>query len=286
MPLLRQFALMPVKPWATMVSILLFCWIHIRGFSRFDWGLPRVCLSASGIGNRVGTPFFALTALASAITHASDHHLGGNVVSFFHKAVQLEAAWGSSVFFPLLFILTGLTQVLYVLVARALGRDSECAVGFSGVIFALKVLCQSQLPGYEFVQVAGLTVPAAAAAWLELIAIQIFTPHASFVAHLSGIIAGLFVSFIIYFLVPVLSRNRAATPQRRPWRCSACTLQNSPYEDCCAACRTPKTRGHSQQGAAFADGILARLMQGDANVIYAIVSVLAGAMLVAAVLVN
>jgi hypothetical protein len=232
----------------------------------------------------MGTPLFALTALSSAITHASDHHLGGNVVSFFHKAVQLEAAWGSAIFFTLLFILTGLTQVHYVLVARALGRDNECAIGVSGVIFSLKVLCQSQLPGNEYAQVAGLTVPAAAAAWVELIAIQFLTPHASFVAHLAGIIAGLVVSFFISFFLPIVSRYRTAIPRGRPWHCSECTLQNSPSQDRCAACRTPKTRERSR--AAFADGILARLMRGDMTVIYAIVSVLAGASLVAAVLIN
>ena len=69
---------------------------------------------------------------------------------------------------------------------------SQCAVGFSGVLFAFKVL----LSYYDstqgsYTRVMFLTVPVRMAFWVELVLIQILVPNASFVGHLAGILTGL-----------------------------------------------------------------------------------------------
>ena len=57
----------------------------------------------------------------------------------------------------------------------------QCAVGFSSVIFALKVLVNSD----SVASMLDLSV------WSELLIIQLLVPNASFIGHLAGILAGI-----------------------------------------------------------------------------------------------
>ena len=67
-----------------------------------------------------------------------------------------------------------------------------CAIGFSGVIFGLKVLDYTHSP--EKIMFFGVfPVHQDYAFWAELILIQVFAPQASFSGHLCGILAGLIV---------------------------------------------------------------------------------------------
>ncbi|KAF9594137.1 hypothetical protein IFM89_028391 [Coptis chinensis] len=65
----------------------------------------------------------------------------------------------------------------------------EHAVGFSGVLFALKVVLNSQEDENSYVH--GLIVPARYAVWAELVLIQLMVPGVSFIGHLGGILAGI-----------------------------------------------------------------------------------------------
>lgn len=69
---------------------------------------------------------------------------------------------------------------------------TDCAVGFSGVIFALKVLTTYDLPRGHMTSVMGLfTVPTRLACWVELVITSLLFPNVSFVGHLAGILVGL-----------------------------------------------------------------------------------------------
>ena len=57
----------------------------------------------------------------------------------------------------------------------------QCAVGFSSVIFALKVLVNSD----SVASMLDMSV------WSELLIIQLLVPNASFIGHLAGILAGI-----------------------------------------------------------------------------------------------
>ena len=65
----------------------------------------------------------------------------------------------------------------------------SCAVGFSAVIFALKVLCTHDTHGVN--SFLGLPVPSKYIFWFELVYISLISPNASFVGHLAGILVGL-----------------------------------------------------------------------------------------------
>ncbi|XP_053453909.1 rhomboid-related protein 4 isoform X2 [Nycticebus coucang] len=135
--------------------------------------------------------------LLSPLHHADDWHLYFNMVSMLWKGIHLERRLGSRWFACVITTFSLLTGVVYLLLQFALAefmREPElrrnCAVGFSGVLFALKVLNNHYCPG-GFVNVLGFPVPNKFACWAELVAIHLFSPGTSFAGHLAGILVGL-----------------------------------------------------------------------------------------------
>lgn len=131
--------------------------------------------------------------------HLDDMHLYFNMVSFIWKGRTLERRYGSRKFFIIVAMFALLSQILLIILNRVLSVMlwdksylSSCAVGFSAVIFGLKVLATQNM-WEESVSVLGIpvTVPAQFACWLELVLIQIVVPNASFTGHLAGILVGL-----------------------------------------------------------------------------------------------
>ncbi|KAM6933997.1 rhomboid-related protein 4 [Xenentodon cancila] len=135
--------------------------------------------------------------LLSPFHHADDWHLYFNMVSFLWKGIRLERRLGGAWFLYLLSVFSLLTGVVYVALEALLTELTEdqsysmaCAVGFSGVLFALKVLSNHYHPG-GVTHVMGLPVSNRYASWVELVLIHITTPGTSFIGHLAGILVGL-----------------------------------------------------------------------------------------------
>ena len=169
--------------------------------------VPTLCivsmLSGSGVRHFILKSCVKLQTLdlkrlvLSALYHADDVHLIYNMLSFLWKGVQLESQLGSKAFALTLGQLLLLSQTSMVAVSKLLATftpwtapyNSECAIGFSAVIFALKTVLNSSDPSFS--NVAGILLPTRYMAWAELLLIQFLVPNASFVGHLSGILAGL-----------------------------------------------------------------------------------------------
>ncbi|XP_054441580.1 rhomboid-related protein 4 [Pteronotus mesoamericanus] len=135
--------------------------------------------------------------LLSPLHHADDWHLYFNMVSMLWKGIQLERRLGSRWFAYVITTFSLLTGVVYLSLEFALaefmdepGFKRNCAVGFSGVLFALKVLSNHYYPG-GFVNVLNFPVPIRFACWAELVAIHLISPGTSFAGHLAGILVGL-----------------------------------------------------------------------------------------------
>lgn len=136
--------------------------------------------------------------LYGTFEHGDSLHLYYNMVSFIWKGMVLESVLGSAQFLYIIFLFTALCGGAFVGINYLLGSfiDSsfyyQCAVGFSGVIFALKVLNNYYLPGRSR-RIFGLDInlPSGHVVWVELLLIQLITPNASFVGHLAGILVGL-----------------------------------------------------------------------------------------------
>ncbi|GAB9468427.1 Serine protease family [Globisporangium polare] len=146
---------------------------------------------------------------ALALLHVDDWHLYHNMASFLWKGYHLEHKLGSARFAVATCYLLVLSQVLVVAVSFALTRLAhvhepfyQCSIGFSGVLFALKVLLNHNSPA--FTSVYGFQVPTKYAAWLELVVIHFLVPRSSFMGHMCGILAG-----YIYVLSPGLQRSAA-----------------------------------------------------------------------------
>lgn len=113
------------------------------------------------------------------------------------KGIKLERRLGSRWFGYIITTFSLFTGVVYLLLQFTLAEfmnepdfKRNCAVGFSGVLFALKVLSNHYYPG-GFVNILGFPVPNRFACWAELIAIHFCTPGTSFAGHLAGILVGL-----------------------------------------------------------------------------------------------
>ncbi|KAB5550060.1 hypothetical protein PHYPO_G00049300 [Pangasianodon hypophthalmus] len=135
--------------------------------------------------------------LFSPLHHVDDWHLYFNMVSFLWKGINLERRLGTAWFTYLLSVFSLLTGLVYLLLEAGLTElmdDSsfsmQCAVGFSGVLFGLKVVNNYYNPG-GVKYIMGFPVAKRYACWVELILIHILNPGTSFVGHLSGILVGL-----------------------------------------------------------------------------------------------
>lgn len=135
--------------------------------------------------------------LLSPFHHVDDMHLYFNMASFLWKGIRLERRFGGAFFLYLLSVFSLLTGVVYLLLEATLTAltddyyySMECAVGFSGVLFGLKVLCNHYYPG-DVTYVMGIPVSTRYASWIELVVIHMTSPGTSFCGHLAGILVGL-----------------------------------------------------------------------------------------------
>ncbi|XP_077988013.1 rhomboid-related protein 4-like [Glandiceps talaboti] len=157
-------------------------------------GIRSVCISAREVWYRSDWS----RLLLAPWFHASDMHLYFNMVSLLWKGISLERRLGSKYFAYMIAVFTVLSSSLLVglniLAAEVLDDHSyisSCAVGFSAVLFAIKMVTTHFLPpGTQWIM-GLIPVHSRIACWVELVVIQLLVPHASFTGHLAGILVGL-----------------------------------------------------------------------------------------------
>ena len=160
--------------------------------------LQKACISVKGVWlQREWKRIFT-----ASFFHSGDYHLYYNMASFMWKAVTLERHFGSGYFLYMVAVFSIATNLVYLAIQYALAEFlnqwssiQSCAVGFSGVIFALKVVSTHLQPNGITRVMGFFPIPMRLACWAELIIISVLFPNVSFVGHLSGILVGLaFVS--------------------------------------------------------------------------------------------
>lgn len=178
-------------PPATLIGMAAQTLLY-AGIIRVPWNIEDVCISSLKVIKYKDWRSFIM----SNFEHGSDMHLYYNMVSFLLKGSYLEPMYGTSNFAILIGILSVGCSTMYVTLGYALTQCTEdyayytaCAVGFSAVLFALKVIvvCEEQDRLHD---VAGFRVPSKFAVWAELFLIHLLVPNASFVGHLGGILVG------------------------------------------------------------------------------------------------
>ncbi|NXS53367.1 RHBL4 protein, partial [Brachypteracias leptosomus] len=140
--------------------------------------LPETCVSVREALHRRDWQRLLLAPLH----HVHDWHLYYNMVSMLWKGIMLEKKLKSLWFGYILVVFSVLTGVVYLLLELMLVKvlddpsyEMNCAVGFSGVLFALKVLNNQYNPG-RVSSVLGLQIPSKYACWVELVAIHLIAP--------------------------------------------------------------------------------------------------------------
>ena len=140
----------------------------------------------------------AVRTFGSVFTHADDMHLYWNMGSLLVKGVLLEQRLGSealAVFVAFSIVASsGIQLVVAPFLARAFGYDCGCAVGFSGVLFAMKVVLNygDHAEGSNATSsVWGVRVASRHAHWLEILVSGYLSPRSSLVGHACGALAGM-----------------------------------------------------------------------------------------------
>ncbi|XP_067828112.1 rhomboid-related protein 4-like [Heptranchias perlo] len=174
-------------PPVTLAIIILNMFIFLAP----ELNVAEVCLSVS-------TAFYSCEwqrLILAPLHHIDVDHLGFNMASLVWKGSKLERRIGSARFMFSICIFGILTGVTYLSIKAALSHlltekfNMDCAVGFSGILFALKVInngysADGNIPG-------PFQIKKRDACWAELALIHLLSPRSSFVGHLAGILVGL-----------------------------------------------------------------------------------------------
>ena len=204
--LLKNIGLTNIPP-VTLVSIIVQVSIYLNVVN-----VPRLCISGASVARDQDW----LRLVVPSLRHTHDIHLYYNMVSLAWKGLEMERRLGSVKYFITLILLTFLSSIFYVILAMV-GAEvledptlmTECAIGFSGVLFAMKVVnIHHSNQEQERTSFFGFLVPMRYAVWLELLIIQIMVPKSSFLGHLAGILAGLV--FVKGPIASILSLNPPA----------------------------------------------------------------------------
>jgi rhomboid domain-containing protein 1 len=204
----RSSHLPPVTLGVIVLNVLIYFDIFpVFGLSS---DLQSVCVSTHAVLDRGDY----MRVLLAPLFHGDDMHLYYNMASFLYKGQQLETLFGSRYFALLLTILTVASSVMLVVLgqlAASLLDNPEylftCAVGFSAVIFALKVITTHYTPEYGSNSFWGSFIPISTkyAVWVELIVIQFITPNVSFLGRFYDVVSNVaseeFSRFQVIWLV-------------------------------------------------------------------------------------
>lgn len=193
--LLQQIARLPYNPPVTLAVVLFnfICHIQPSAVPWLDIAVPYLCFNPLQILQHDRA---LLRLLGSAFVHGSDHHIYYNMASFVWKGFQLEQRMGVGPYAVFLVYMLVLSQAIHVAVAYigevyfGFAMLNTCAIGFSGVIFAMKYYLNASDHQGQTTSVHGIKVAVRYAAWVELVLISWIYPNVSFFGHLCGILAG------------------------------------------------------------------------------------------------
>ena len=191
----------PVKPPVTFACVAYNIAAHVYPALAMPFSLGQVCFSTGAFWAAWCARDLvevAVRTFGSVFTHADDMHLYWNMGSLLVKGVLLEDRLGSealAVFVAFSIVASsGIQLVVAPFLARAFGYDCGCAVGFSGVLFAMKVVLNygDHAAGSAATSsVWGVRVASRHAHWLEILVSGYLSPRSSLVGHACGALAGM-----------------------------------------------------------------------------------------------
>ena len=131
----------------------------------------------------------------STLLHIDDLHLYYNTAALIWKGSMLEDRMGTarfSLFLGYSILASGTLAVLLGRLAESLELGTlSCAVGFSGVLYAMSAVAYMEPQANEMTLVHGtFVVSRRHAIWLDVVLSSVLHRHVSFLGHLGGALAG------------------------------------------------------------------------------------------------
>ncbi|KAI0228992.1 Rhomboid-related protein 4 [Lamellibrachia satsuma] len=174
-----------IKP-VTIVILVIISIINTNLVEFLCQPIIDVCISSLYLWHR--SEWYRI--VVSHFYHVSDFHMYYCAVSFVMKASTVEPAIGTGLFAGLMlafvFLVNTLTTVLGFIAEYLFdqpGYVSRCAVGLSGLAFALKV--HSTMRIHDRFQYARVFC------WSEVVLIRILVSNVTVIPHLAGVLVGL-----------------------------------------------------------------------------------------------
>jgi len=196
MRIYQQWEALPVKPPVTFGLVGLLVASHVAPHLALPFEIEEVCVSSTRVVAAFGRGDYAEAwrRLAfSSLCHADDVHLYFNVASLLVKGAMLETRMGSEMLLCFVVYAALASSLIYV-AAAPLFAVRSCAVGFSAVLFAMKLVLNYDdfRPGStRRASVFGVSIAARHAHWLEIIVASYVNPRSSLLGHAAGALAGL-----------------------------------------------------------------------------------------------
>ena len=209
----QQYQRLPIRP-GPITSALVLVMIALHVVPGLSPPLQAVCLSSShmwrllqpsGAGG-ISSWLFVQRSLwdrasegmqrlvVSTLLHVDDLHLYYNMASLLLKGGVLEDAMGIerfSGFVAYAALASGGIALSFGWAAETLRLGTlHCAVGFSGVLYAMSALLALHDSPDRPVSVLGIPVRRRHAVWVEVVVASLLHSHVSFLGHLAGAAAG------------------------------------------------------------------------------------------------
>lgn len=189
----------------------------------------EVCFWPSVVVSR----FQVYRIYTSIIFHGSILHVLFNMLALVPLGSELERVMGSIRLLYTIVLLATSNSIFHLVIALLVAHNpfypyqhimSECAIGFSGILFSMIVI-ETSLSGAQYRSVFGLfNVPAKWYAWILLVVFQLLMTNVSLLGHLCGILSGFAYTYGLFdFLIPgpsfyssIESSSWLSTCVRRP----------------------------------------------------------------------
>ena len=139
--------------------------------------------------------------VSSSLSHIQILHLAFNLVTLWSTGF-MEQSQGSLLYFQINFLLFMFSEIAmiisYYVMSKYLNKGEYVknmyAVGYSAILFGfMGFACMKNNGNYP---VFGAVIPFYLGPFIMLLLISLMIPNASFVGHLSGIIAGFIIGFV------------------------------------------------------------------------------------------
>ncbi|OMO68723.1 hypothetical protein COLO4_29456 [Corchorus olitorius] len=148
----------------------------------------------------------------SIIFHGSLLHVFFNMFALVPLGSELERIMGSIRLLYMIILLATSNAIFHLIIALVVAHNpikpypslmTECAIGFSGIIFSMIVI-ETSLSGVQSRSVFGLfNVPAKWYAFILLVLFQLLMSNVSLLGHLCGILSGFAYTYGLFnFLIP------------------------------------------------------------------------------------